>query len=372
MLVEVDIEHRYRHGPAILARFTVALAAGRSCALVGPSGAGKTTVLRVLAGLERPQRGRIRVDGQLWFDHERAIFLPPQARRTGLIFQDYALYPHRTVYGNVLLPARLAAASAAEADQRVRELLELVGLWDERDRYPHQLSGGQQQRLALARALACHARLLLMDEPFAALDQLTRHAVREQLFRLVSRSNVPLMVVGHDWQEIAVDAHWVIVMASGRVVAAGPPDLLADQPPCRLVAELAGYRNVFPVVRVRTREQHRVQVDLGDASLLVRSVQPTPSGAGPLWCCVHPESIIVENGTARHRDANVLPGTVETVECAVRPARVTVRHRSRLWSVQLPLTQARTLRPGATVRLVVPEDAPRLVQDACEATPGPP
>ena len=359
MRLDVDIEHRYRNGPTISARFVVELAPGRPCALLGPSGAGKTTILRAIAGLERPHRGHIRVDDETWFDHARQQCLPPQARRTGLIFQDYALYPHLTVHGNVLLPARLTTDSRSEAEQRVRQLLQMVGLWDERHRYPHQLSGGQQQRLALARALACDARLLLLDEPFAALDQLTRRTVRQQLLRLVAQSGVPVLLVGHEWSEIAADADHVIVMHEGRVVATGRPDQLADRPPCRLVAQLVGYTNVFAVTGVRPADSGKASIDLGGVELQTRD---TLCYAEPVWCCVHPEAIrAVDDG----QDINVLSGTIESIEAAVRPACVTVREGERSWRLHVPVTFARSLRPGQRMRFRVPEDAVRLVPERC-------
>ena len=362
VLVELDVEVAYAHGPTVRASFSLHLPPGGIAALVGPSGAGKTTVLRALAGLERPRRGTIRVDGRYWFDAAQGVNLPPQHRRTGLIFQDYALYPHRSVAGNVSLAVAAGGAKGAAAQRRVRELLELVGLWEERDRYPQELSGGQRQRLAIARALACGAQLLLLDEPFAALDPITRRQVRSQLLELLRSSGVVALLVGHEWAEIATDAQMVVVMAERRVVQCGEPAAIARAPACRVVAELIGYENVFPVRRVGYTQGATVEAVLrGDLRLLGRL--PLPSlDHRPHWCCIHPEALeLCVAGSPE--GVNRWAATVLRIEQAASPPRVVLEDGERLWVAHAPRSIAAALRPAQTVHLHVPPEAVWVLPD---------
>jgi len=167
--------------------------------VLGPSGAGKSTLLRLLAGLEIPEAGRIVIGGRKVFGD--GVFVPPEARGVGMVFQDYALFPHLTVARNIAFGLhRLPRAKRAE---RVREMLELVRLESLADRYPHELSGGQQQRVALARALAPEPELLLMDEPFSNLDAGLRVAIREELRGILKRTGTTCLLVTHDRQDVA-------------------------------------------------------------------------------------------------------------------------------------------------------------------------
>jgi molybdate transport system ATP-binding protein len=229
-------------------------------ALYGPSGAGKTLTLQMLAGLVRPDEGRIVVDGRPWFDAERGIDLAPGARRVGYVFQDYALFPHWTVARNVgaafarSWPRPLSAAQAA----RVERALTLFDLADVRDSYPAQLSGGQRQRTALARALVGRPRVLLLDEPFAALDGMLRERVRDELLALQARHDVPLVMITHDPEDIRACAEAVVTLDAGRVagivagpVTAAPPPPASDagRPPQRDDAPAAGAAPVRRNVR---------------------------------------------------------------------------------------------------------------------------
>ncbi len=189
--------------------------------LFGPSGSGKSLTLRAIAGLLTPASGHVRFNGQAWFDPAHAICLPPAARRVGYLFQDYALFPHLTVAQNVAFglspgwrnPSR---RTIPEAAQRWLVALELEGLVD---RYPAQISGGQQQRVALARALAPDPQLLLLDEPFAALDPPLRERMREELLGLQARIQVPMLVITHDPADVQALGEQVIELREGRVQA---------------------------------------------------------------------------------------------------------------------------------------------------------
>lgn len=189
-------------------------------ALFGPSGAGKTLTLQALAGLVRPDRGRICIDDEVWFDSDRAIDLPTRSRRVGFVFQDYALFPHRTVAQNVAaaLSRWFPRALALEERRRVDALLHGFGLSEVRESYPSQLSGGQRQRTAFARALAARPRLLLLDEPFAALDAALRLRVRADLLDVQRHYGVPMVLITHDTDDLAQCARVVVTLREGRVM----------------------------------------------------------------------------------------------------------------------------------------------------------
>lgn len=218
--------------------------AGQLLALVGPSGAGKTSFLRMLAGLMRPQAGRVAVGDAVWCDTERGIFLPPSQRHVGMVFQQYALMPHLSALDNVALallhlprPQRLA---------RAREWLERVRLsTDQQQRCPAALSGGQQQRVAVARALAREPRLLLLDEPFSAVDQMNRHNLYPLLADLRKDIHIPMVLVTHDLAEARMLADTLVVMDGGQVLQQGSPAHLYRAPRNVRVADLVGVQNRF-------------------------------------------------------------------------------------------------------------------------------
>jgi len=214
------------------------LAPGELVALSGPSGAGKTTLLRLLAGLDRPESGFLRVAGQAWYDDARRQWLPPQRRPLGFVFQDYALFPNMTVRENLAF----AASGQPAAPQIVADLLELLELTELAPRRPAALSGGQQQRVALARALARRPRLLLLDEPLAALDLPTRLRLQAALATIHQQFNLTTVLISHDPAEIARLADRVVELELGQVRRVGPP-LVPPAPATvagRVLAVLAG------------------------------------------------------------------------------------------------------------------------------------
>jgi molybdate transport system ATP-binding protein len=238
MRFDVDI------GKHVLAQGRVFELAVRFCvetdrlALFGPSGAGKSLTLQTLAGLVRPDRGRIAIDSRVWLDRNVGIDLPTRARHVGYVFQDYALFPHRTVEQNVAaslsrwLPAPLTRAQRREIDT----MLEAFALADLRGSYPEQLSGGQRQRTALARALAARASLLLLDEPFAALDATLRLRLRADLIDVQRRFAIPMVLITHDPEDLVQCADAVVTLAHGRV-AEGDACGVASSP--AIAAQLA-------------------------------------------------------------------------------------------------------------------------------------
>ena len=218
---------------------TLSVKRGEFLALLGPSGCGKTTALRLVAGFERPDRGSVAVDGRVVADD--ATYVPPERRRVGMVFQDYALFPHLDVAGNVGFGlGRFGRAS------RVRETLDLVGLGDLAHRYPGELSGGQQQRVALARALAPQPALVLLDEPWSAIDPLRREEMREELASILRAAGVTVVLVTHDREEAFTLADRIALMRDGRILQAGRPEELYFSPADRWCARFVGASNIVP------------------------------------------------------------------------------------------------------------------------------
>ena len=217
---------------------------GELLALVGPSGAGKTSMLRVLAGLMRPESGRVAVGGELWCDTAQGVFLPPQRRHVGLVFQNYALMPHLSALHNVALS--LLQLPHAKRLAQARHWLDHVGLTaDQQGRRPATLSGGQQQRVAVARALAREPRLLLLDEPFSAVDQMNRQGLYRLLADLRRELSIPIVLVTHDLNEARMLADRLVVMDAGQVLQQGHPAHLYRAPRNARVADLVGIHNRF-------------------------------------------------------------------------------------------------------------------------------
>jgi len=234
--LEVELAQR---APVPLAA-TFSCAAGELLALVGPSGSGKTTLLRAIAGLVDPVEGRIVVGGETWLDTARGLRLTPQRRRVGLVFQSYALFPHLTALDNVAI-----AMSGPDARDRALALLHKVRLAGLEGRHPDALSGGQQQRVALARALAREPRVLLLDEPFSAVDQATRQTLYRELAELRRTVSVPIVLVTHDLFEARTLADRMVILDRGETLQAGTPAHLLSRPRNARVAKLLGIQNHF-------------------------------------------------------------------------------------------------------------------------------
>lgn len=226
-------------------------APGEIMALVGPSGSGKTTILRSIAGLYRPREGRVSVDGEIWFDSRDGTSVPPHRRRAGLVFQSYALFPHMTAIDNVM--AALEHLQPGRRRQRAAELLELVHLPGLDDRLPANLSAGQQQRIAVARALAREPRVLLLDEPFSAVDRETRERLYRELAAMRRRLFMPVVLVTHDLNEALMLADKLSLLHRGRSLQHGRPVDVLQHPINVQAARLLGHRNIFTATVV---EQH--------------------------------------------------------------------------------------------------------------------
>lgn len=213
-------------------------ARGEMLALVGPSGSGKTTILRSIAGLYRPDAGNIEVDGEIWYRPDRNISVPPYNRRVGMVFQSFALFPHMTALGNVM--TALDHIPKAQRRARAEQMLELVHLQGLEDRRPANLSGGQQQRVAVARAVARDPVILLLDEPFSAVDRVTRRKLYREIAELRRQLAIPVILVTHDIDEARLLADNMCVLHHGRMLQVGTPAQIVEHPASDEVIEVLG------------------------------------------------------------------------------------------------------------------------------------
>jgi iron(III) transport system ATP-binding protein len=253
----------------VLDDFSLRANQGELVTLLGPSGCGKTTTLRCIAGLERAERGEIRIGERLVACPERRVFLPPNRRDIGMVFQSYALWPHMTVFGNVAYPLRVRRRDRQERQRAVMEILEMVGM----DRYAHrpvtELSGGQQQRVALARAMVARPGVLLFDEPLSNLDAKLRRSMRREIRDAHDRSGGTSIYVTHDQEEAITLSDRIVVIRSGIIQQVGTPREIYTAPATRFVADFIGFENLLTATVTEARN--------GSTAVKLRS------GASPVW-----------------------------------------------------------------------------------------
>ncbi|WP_020618094.1 ABC transporter ATP-binding protein [Paenibacillus daejeonensis] len=242
-------------GATALHPLDLTITSGSFTTLLGPSGCGKTTLLRLIAGLEQPDSGSIHIGGKTVCDTSKRIFLQPQQRELGMVFQDFALWPHMTVYENVAFGLK-ARGRRKEVATQVAEAIEAVRLQGFEKRYPHQLSGGQQQRVAFARSIAARASLILFDEPLSALDAMLRDEMREELVQMVRELGVTAVYVTHDQTEAMAMSDTIIVMQQGKVLQRGEPEAIYHTPTHPFVAQFVGRSNWVERDRQMVRPEH--------------------------------------------------------------------------------------------------------------------
>jgi putative spermidine/putrescine transport system ATP-binding protein len=312
---------------------------GEMVVLLGPSGCGKTTALRILAGLERQDAGTIRVGGK---DLTR---VPANKRDMGMVFQAYSLFPHLTVLDNVAFGLKLRGRSRTERRTRAGDMLDLVGLGEQKDRYANQLSGGQQQRVALARALAIEPAVLLLDEPLSALDAKVRVQLRDEIRRVQMDVGTTTLFVTHDQEEALAIADRVGVMNAGRLDQIAPPAELYSTPATPFVGEFVGLSNRIPA-----------RVDDGRAQVLGTSVSVLAGSAtGSGVALVRPESVSVVPNSSGH-------GQIASVSFLGPVTRASVLlDDGTLVVAQLASSDAVGLEPGARVRLEIAPSAVLVV-----------
>jgi len=285
--------------------------------LFGPSGCGKTTILRCLAGLERPEEGLIQFGEETWFEAQRGVCLTPQQRGIGFVFQDYALFPHLTVEGNV--GYGLHRLSRGERRKQVGEMLNRFDLIQVARQHPRQLSGGQQQRVALARALARRPRLLLLDEPLSALDNALREALRGELRHWLAGCEIPVLLVTHDRMEVLTLGDELVVMSGGRIQQSGPVLSVFNHPANAEVARIVGIQTLQPGRVVDVRDG-LATVEVGTATLVGLAL---PSPCRDVLVGIRAEDVVLTGGVEKTTSArNRLPAVVESLHVEVPLVRV--------------------------------------------------
>ena len=247
-MAELTVENlhlQYGDNP-ILKGVTMTLNRGEVVSLLGPSGSGKTTLLRAVAGLEVPHQGSIRIGDKVVFDGSRRIDIPAEARNLGLVFQSYALWPHKTVFDNVAYGLKLRNVGASDVAARVTTALEQLSLGHLAQRFPHQLSGGQQQRVALARALVYNPPVILLDEPLSNLDAKLREEARAWLRELIVRMQLSALCVTHDQGEALAMSDRILLLNGGRIEQQGTPQQMYSTPETLFTADFMGSNNRLP------------------------------------------------------------------------------------------------------------------------------
>lgn len=348
---------RFPSGPVIQGNLSQAVDNHSITVLFGPSGCGKTTLLRCLAGLERPEEGTIRFGQTEWFNARQNLCLTPQERGVGFVFQDYALFPHLNVEANVSYGLR--RLPRPDRERRVHEVLERVGLASQAQQRPRQLSAGQQQRVALARALVCQPRVLLLDEPLSALDAELRERLRSELRRLLAASNIPVMLVTHDRAEALALGGNLLVMSGGAVRQRGPVIEVFNRPTDAEVAKIVGVETLQPGT-VISENAGLAAVKVGSARL---------TGIAPLFAsrdvfvCIRGEDVILQ------RD----PGPASSVRNRLSARVVALHPASPLTRVELdagfplfafvtrPACEELDLRAGVMVTALIKAPAIHLI-----------
>jgi len=311
--------------------------------ILGPSGSGKTTLLRCLAGLEHPQQGIIKKDQSVWLDTRTKTFVPPQKRNVGVVFQDYALFEHMNVQANVGF-----GLDRLQAQSKVSEWLAKLKIDNLAHRYPHQLSGGQRQRVALARALITEPELLLLDEPFSALDTHLRQQLREQLFEVISYLKQPVLMVTHDLNEARYLADHIGVMINGVVQRLDSTAKIFDDPCSLEVARVLGWRNFLPVTSIQS---HSIISAWGSIAL-----EEEPS-IDTDWLAIRPEHIRINS-----QQAGIEAELIRVIEmdgyrelqCRLQDG--TAIYLQRPWNELTPLA-------GSRLQLELPEQHIRLLEE---------
>jgi len=294
--------------------------AGDVLAIFGPSGSGKTTILRSVAGLYRPLHASIQSGNETWADTDRQTHVPPHCRGVGFVFQDYALFPHLTAIGNV--STALGHRPRAQRNQRARALLDLVHLRGHANKKPHELSGGERQRVALARALAREPAVLLLDEPFAAVDRSVRHRLQNEIDSLRRTLDIPLILVTHDFDDVVRLATHVLMLERGRAVACGPISTLMSRPDLSWLREAVGLGSVFDATAtMMDADRGLVELTFSGGTLLAPT-RHVPANAAIRVRVPAREVVLATSAPTGLSLHNVLPGVVTAVH--VDPAFETV------------------------------------------------
>lgn len=348
---------RKQHTPSVSISADLELESGdgRIMVLFGPSGSGKTTILRCLAGLDRPQHGFIRFDDETWCDAEAGIHVAPQRRRLGYVSQEYGLFPHLTVEQNI----RFGMPDSVDADRRIADILETVRLGSMATRVPSALSGGERQRVALARVLARQPRLILLDEPLAALDLPLRDPMRRELRAFLRSIDVPSLIVTHDRVDALTIGDRMAVLSGGAILQIGSIDEVFSRPVDVDVAAAVGVETVLPGEVVADADGLLV-VRVGDAD--IRAVRGDGT-TGSVFVCMRAEDVMLETSARDGASArNRWPGDIISVQHEGAVVRVGVNCGFALTALLTrPAYDELQLAPGKPVTAVVKATAVHLI-----------
>jgi putative spermidine/putrescine transport system ATP-binding protein len=318
------------------------VAEGEFLSLLGPSGSGKTTTLMMLAGFERPTAGHIRLRGE---SIER---LPPYRRNFGMVFQNYALFPHMTVGENLAFPLSVRGVARADAAQRVKRALDMVRLPGYEARLPAQLSGGQQQRVAVARALVFEPQLILMDEPLGALDKQLREEMQLELRGLHERLGITTVYVTHDQSEALTMSDRIAVFHQGRIQQIADPQTIYERPANLFVASFIGESNRLPARVVETQADGCCAVRIADGAVLRGRAGGRCDSEGPAIVAVRPERIAVTAAGSADAQHNALEGVVEETIFLGGHLRVRLKCAAGEVIAAVPIQSAATVPPAGS------------------------
>jgi molybdate transport system ATP-binding protein len=363
--VLIRIEKRYPTGGGIRGEMTVPLGVPSVTVVFGPSGSGKTTLLRCIAGLERPEWGLIRFGPEVWLDTDAGVWVPPQRRRVGFVFQDDVLFPHQTVRENIAYGLR--KLPRPERDRRVTELLKLLDIEALADRYPRTLSGGQRRRVALARALAPGPRLLLLDEPLTGLDASARQEIQRLIRQVLTHAGIPAILVTHDRDEVLAMGDRMTVVLDGVILQVGTLAEVWERPASPAVAQALGVENVLRG-RVVDVNGTLATVAVGDRRLYAVMSEDLRT-VRDVWVVLHPRDVLIEKGGSSESEGdfqvsarNRLVGRVTALVPEETVLRVWLDCGFRLAAViTYPAREDLDLREGDVVTAIVKASAVRLV-----------
>jgi iron(III) transport system ATP-binding protein len=333
--VESLVKRFPAQGAAAVNGISFSVPKGKLFTLLGPSGCGKSTTLRCIAGLERPEAGVITVDGRSQFDGEKGIFVSPDKRGVGMVFQSYAIWPHMTVYENVAYALEVKRTPREETRRRVMEALERVGLAGLAERPAPHLSGGQQQRVALARAIVGRPSLLLFDEPLSNLDAKLRERMRAEIRELQQRLDITAVYVTHDQAEALALSDTIAVMEAGKILAVGTPREIYGAPLSRFVADFVGSTNIVRGrALVAAQADGTAQVETGFGVVRCR-LQDGVRAGDAVELLIRPESVALLTAPPAAAE-NVWQAAVERVMFLGEVQDITVRLREHSLRVRVP------------------------------------
>ncbi len=341
-LVLRNIRKTYDHGrTVVLNGIDLTVARGVIVTILGPSGCGKTTLLHIIAGLTTPDTGEVYIAGR------RVTDLPPRARNVAMVFQNYALYPHMTVWDNIALALKLQKLPESTIRERIRTVTTMLGIDHLVDRFPRQLSGGQQQRVALARALVKQPDLFLLDEPLSNLDAHIRETTRTEMKRMFHDIHATVIYVTHDQAEALSLSDQIAVMEGGVIRQIADPRTIYHDPAHRFVAEFVG----TPRINMLDGEVRDHGVYIRSLDYTCTGVVPARTGSGRILVGIRPEAIRMQHP---HTDERTCRGTVQTVEPLGTHAVVTLRIGATQIRAVCPLDLAPP--EGTQVNVVIPPD----------------